>query len=671
VLALSRRAELGLGDRIKTVRRAVVMLGLETVRSAVLSVCVFDLLRSQVEHDGGLDLVGYWKHAMGVACAAQAIAKEHRSLRIVSDEAFLAGLLHDLGRPALAVALPRAMVRAQELAAGRGVEACAVEREVLGIDHARAGKRLAERWSLPESLRRVIWLHVQEPGAIPDDEYRRLTLLVRVARGLCRELHLGISGDHGIGPDWRAECAALGIDVARVESIGRRLHAEVGERCRDLGVCDEHLATLMLESIQRANERLGRQVAAMERRQRRERCASEALGVIGDFLAHAGMSDDPRELLAGVVLSSARWFDSDAWVVVQGSPEGAHALAFCGEIDVELEAQGIAAGVLEALGGGDGLGDLDLRTSDEIGAKLGRQGRLMRALRLVGGERWVVLIGDALPRELGPIDRTLVAVWSQALVRSDRSERDRALSERLADASVRIASMQASRSREESMRRLGEMTAGAAHEMNNPLTTISGQAQRLANRLEGADRDAAGLIVDAAHDLSELVSGLHLLAREPEVCAGDVDVRDVIERAVELGCERAGLDVPVEIVCAGIQWHSDRELLVSALGELIANALIFGDGDGVWIRAETMPPDGRLRIAVQDRGRGLSDRARRHAFDPFFSERDAGRGRGLGLSRARRLVMALEGDIGLLGRPEGGVEAWIELRRTGIRKESA
>src|SRR5690606_37527441 len=80
ILGLCRRADRGLGDRITTVRHAVVMLGLDAVRSAVLSVAVYDLLQDErLEGDGGgdpgaatqFDRLEFWRHLLGVACAAE------------------------------------------------------------------------------------------------------------------------------------------------------------------------------------------------------------------------------------------------------------------------------------------------------------------------------------------------------------------------------------------------------------------------------------------------------------------------------------------------------------------------------------------------------------------------------------------------------------------------
>ncbi|QKK07213.1 MAG: HDOD domain-containing protein [Planctomycetota bacterium] len=141
IIGLCRRAALGLGDRITTVKRALVMLGFDAVRAAVLSVSVYELLSDEARHRDGqlsesegaptskraLDRVGFWMYSVGVASAAEMLAHEHRKLRVKPDEAFVAGLLHGLGKPILDLLLPRAYGRVVELTEQRRTDAAAVE----------------------------------------------------------------------------------------------------------------------------------------------------------------------------------------------------------------------------------------------------------------------------------------------------------------------------------------------------------------------------------------------------------------------------------------------------------------------------------------------------------------------------------------------------------------
>src|SRR5690606_36384639 len=114
LLALCRRADKGLGDRITTVRRAAVMLGLEAVQAAVLSVQVYELMQRVARRPGDdpaaphaipFDRAGFWRYSIGVACAAELIAEATAPARRgrpapgaplthSPGEHFVVGLLH-------------------------------------------------------------------------------------------------------------------------------------------------------------------------------------------------------------------------------------------------------------------------------------------------------------------------------------------------------------------------------------------------------------------------------------------------------------------------------------------------------------------------------------------------------------------------------------------------
>src|SRR5688572_525635 len=132
MLGLCRRADKGLGDRITTVRRAVVMLGLEAVQAAALSVAVYDLMeqwapsaedrlapKGATFSPGTFDRERFCRYPVADARASQLIADAHPDLLIKPDEAFVAGLLHGLGKLVLDLILPRSYSRVIGLAERR------------------------------------------------------------------------------------------------------------------------------------------------------------------------------------------------------------------------------------------------------------------------------------------------------------------------------------------------------------------------------------------------------------------------------------------------------------------------------------------------------------------------------------------------------------------------
>lgn len=214
------------------------------------------------------------------------------------------------------------------------------------------------------------------------------------------------------------------------------------------------------------------------------------------------------------------------------------------------------------------------------------------------------------------------------------------------------------------MVRLGETAKGAAHEMNNPLTVITGNAQLLASRLTAPkDQAAAQTIADAAADLTSLITSLHLLSQLPPNHPKSFDLKESLEAAATQA--RSRVQAPAQVAIKfdrprGV--YLDPELFAGIMVELVTNALQACPNGTVTISSRAAGPDEPLAIVVQDQGQGMSDKALRHAFDPFFSDRPAGRGRGLGLTRARRLAEAMHAEISLESQQGKGATATLLIR---------
>ncbi|MHC4609808.1 MAG: HDOD domain-containing protein [Planctomycetota bacterium] len=111
ILSLVRRSDMGVSREVTTLSRAVVLLGFAAVRNAVLSIQIYETFAaSQPGSAPGFDRSGFWKHSLAVACAAQSIARRGEG-KVPPDEAFVCGLLHDLGKAALEACLPKAYAR--------------------------------------------------------------------------------------------------------------------------------------------------------------------------------------------------------------------------------------------------------------------------------------------------------------------------------------------------------------------------------------------------------------------------------------------------------------------------------------------------------------------------------------------------------------------------------
>lgn len=210
MLKLANSAFYGHAHRITTITDAVVLLGFSAVRSLAISSHTARLLNRALPGYGMVpgDL---WRHSIGVAFTARRLAIEVQLAPV--EEAFIAGLLHDLGKTILSAYMQNAFDEVTRTAQERRMPFHEVERELLGFDHAELGARVATAWSFPPQLEEAIRLHHGPHHAVLKPA---LAHCVHLADAACTMLGVGLGVDglaYGIDPD---SLAALGIDSARV-----------------------------------------------------------------------------------------------------------------------------------------------------------------------------------------------------------------------------------------------------------------------------------------------------------------------------------------------------------------------------------------------------------------------------------------------------------------------
>ncbi|HEY1379750.1 MAG TPA: ATP-binding protein, partial [Gemmataceae bacterium] len=229
---------------------------------------------------------------------------------------------------------------------------------------------------------------------------------------------------------------------------------------------------------------------------------------------------------------------------------------------------------------------------------------------------------------------------------------------------------EADRLRTQKLTALAEFAAGAGHEINNPLAVISGQAQYLLGPEADPDRQKSlRTIVHQSQRIHQVLTDLMQFARPAKPQKRAMDVRDLVHEAAgtlaELAAQR---EVRLEVLAPDepCVTDGDPKQLHVALGCLLRNAVEAAPVEG-WARArvEIVSTD-RLRVAVEDSGPGPAAAHAEHLFDPFFSGRPAGRGRGLGLSTAWRLARQQGGDVTYEPLPGGPTRFVLTLPRMPV-----
>lgn len=215
-----------------------------------------------------------------------------------------------------------------------------------------------------------------------------------------------------------------------------------------------------------------------------------------------------------------------------------------------------------------------------------------------------------------------------------------------------------------------QLAYGLSHEINNPLANISARAQQLKHGESDPERVAAlDRIVDQVFRAHEMIAGLMFFANPPEPGFARVDLNELVAEAVE-DFRSMAADSDIRLLVESTEGDAialaDRSMMLEAIRALIRNSVEAVDfGGTVVVSVEPEPEsagDARWSVHVADSGPGLDAEATRHAFDPFYSGREAGRGLGLGLCRAYRVAKLHHATIHLSGGLAGCVATISVLR---------
>jgi PAS domain S-box-containing protein len=216
----------------------------------------------------------------------------------------------------------------------------------------------------------------------------------------------------------------------------------------------------------------------------------------------------------------------------------------------------------------------------------------------------------------------------------------------------------------EKMVALGELVAGVAHEINNPLTGISAFAQILLEETLGDEqRESVQLIKQESDRAKAVIQDLLLFARKTERGTGPVDVNEMLAQSLRLRAyplRVAGVQVHLELDPGMPKVHGDVQKLQQVLLNVIGNAEhAMQDCAERTLTMRTARDGDNVVISARDTGRGMTPDVQRRIFEPFFSTKAAGT--GLGLSVSYGIIHAYGGTIAVDSEPDVGTTVTIVL----------
>jgi two-component system NtrC family sensor kinase len=201
----------------------------------------------------------------------------------------------------------------------------------------------------------------------------------------------------------------------------------------------------------------------------------------------------------------------------------------------------------------------------------------------------------------------------------------------------------------EKMASLGQLAAGVAHELNNPIGTImmfSRVIQREMDKDNKWQKDL-GLVVQEADRAAKIVKDLLSFAKETKVRPGLVNINRIIEEALSLLTKQAlfhNIEVVTRLDDALPTTFADPDLLKQVFFNIILNGAQAMDGKGVLTVRSLKADDGRkIEIRIEDTGKGIPEKHLPRLFDPFFTTKE--KGTGLGLALVYNIVAKHQGAI--------------------------
>jgi two-component system sensor histidine kinase PilS (NtrC family) len=223
---------------------------------------------------------------------------------------------------------------------------------------------------------------------------------------------------------------------------------------------------------------------------------------------------------------------------------------------------------------------------------------------------------------------------------------------------TRIKEMEESMRRSEKLATIGQLAAGIAHEIRNPLASISGAIQLLKEEQEGGEsgQRLMEIILAESGRLNRLITDFLLYAQPPKLNKKKVDIGALVENTLEVFTRSPqwakGMKL-AKIMDANVTIAADPQQLEQVLWNLFINAVNAMGGKGMLeVKVHRDGTGKTVTLLVADTGKGISPEHIDRIFDPFFTTKEGGS--GLGLSIVHKIVEIHEGDISVESSPNRG-----------------
>jgi len=302
ILALANSSYYKRSRNVYTVRDAVVVIGMDSVRTMALGLSVLDMFPSK--KGSCLNHKDFWRHSM--ACAIYAKSMMESISNSLSAKAFCAGLLHDIGKLVLDRTRPKEYARVLKEAKDGSRPLVEIEKEILGITHTDVGRGVLSHWKLPKIYEECIWCH-HSPVKVLDDEQYKVSGIVHIANILSHMTYIGSSGNNFPLKITNPLLKRFGLNPDLLDELMVSVPKEIDSICEEIGIGSTPEGLFRL--VNKANMRLAETSMMLQQRTRETALSrkrsdilirllselngstkiSEALGKASGLLTEAGL----------------------------------------------------------------------------------------------------------------------------------------------------------------------------------------------------------------------------------------------------------------------------------------------------------------------------------------------------------------------------------------------
>ncbi len=673
ILRIANSLHFGMSRQITTVELATRVLGLDLVRSVALSLIAFDFFKPQTGQ--AIDLTSLWSHSVSCAIASELLARRFGHPK--PKEAFIAGLLHDLGKLVLLYWNREEYETVINEARAEGRLLLEVEEDRLGMGHTQAAKLLMGYWKFPSLVVDAAWLHHQPVSHFGPEPQKQVSFIVKCANNLCHLYRLGDSGNtkadlskhqlqqishipsdelvqlftevfrrfEEVSKQFDLESCSLDLYMSAVSQANQ----EVAQMEIELSVKNRQLTQqqTIMTSICQLQEQLSPRITtgrAMEKILKLLQQTTSGKRLMGflfleqEGLVEGRMKMGPKipmqRMVFPVILKpgeqASRLKSREQYFLIKQA------------ILQQEDTPGSTAQLKEFLESGD-LIVLPLETNS---ATLGQI-----VIELEGSE-WnktetVALLRQYAREAASALERVLLVEaldqQTENLARLVRKEQE----------------IQTQLHQAQQLASVGSLAAGAAHEINNPLGAISLQAEILLKQAKKEDeRKAPQLILDQSTRISKIINDLMGFARPTEPTVAPANAQTILEetlRVLENRIKIAQVELRKEYQSPLPLINADPQQLEQVFLNLIINALqAMKTGGVLTLRVGVDEAQTHLAIAFEDTGIGIKPDQLSSIFDPFYTTKEAGEGTGLGLAISYSIVTNHNGQINASSHPGHG-----------------